>query len=483
MYDPKFEKEVQRKMEELEFSPSEAVWTHIEQAVNKEKKRRRIPFFWLFFLSGAFLLGAGAFIYGSRSHSGIQSAVPKAATLPPGGSTLSPEVLVKSSEVRVKSPEVLVKSPEVTALPPATPLVAAGTRRKVPGAAAGPLIGQSNGRGALKEGLDQSSNDGGKDRRDAEREETVNDGTTNKETGQRHSGGYRPELENFVFAAPRVTAAELAVKKTTRAVELPKPRHPWEAAFTGGIGITSLNRVQPASSPVPNAALAYSVPPNFSTSYYALTSPSLAAAGRSAKEPPSEIRPDLSFSAGIQARKELARRWTFTVGLDLLYYSTRMKVGQQVSSYVPVSGAQLGYLAAAPIQSYPYYTTGEGQSFTNRYYFLEIPASIQWQLNRSRSMPLFWEGGISLSYLMSSDALYYDPGTGVYFKDGNVTNRAQVSLGTSLMLGVSLGGGARLQVGPQVQYGLGSLLQTAAGTQHLFYGGVRVVVMPGKNKK
>jgi hypothetical protein len=212
------------------------------------------------------------------------------------------------------------------------------------------------------------------------------------------------------------------------------------------------------------------------------STPTAAAAGRNAKQPPSEIRPDLSFSAGIQARKSLARQWTVTVGLDLLYYSTRMKVGQEVSAYTPATGSLLVSSAAAPIQTYPYYTTGEGQSFTNRYYFLEIPASLQWQLNHSRVMPLFWEGGVSLSYLMSSNALYYDPNYGIYFKNGNVTNRAQVSLSTSLMMGLPLGSAA-LQVGPQIQYGLGSLLQTEAGTRHLFYGGIRIVVIPGKSKK
>ena len=161
-----------------------------------------------------------------------------------------------------------------------------------------------------------------------------------------------------------------------------------------------------------------------------------------------------------------------------------MKVGQEVGGYTPATGSLIVSSAAAPIQTYPYYTTGEGQSFTNRYYFLEIPASLQWQLNHSRVMPLFWEGGVSLSYLMSSNALYYDPNYGIYFKNGNVTNRAQVSLSTSLMMGLPLGGGTRLQVGPQVQYGLSSLLQTeSGGTRHLYYGGIRIVVIPGKNKK
>ena len=58
MYDPKFEKEVQRKMEELEFSPSETVWTNIEREVTRGKRRRRIPFFWLWMAPALLLSGA-----------------------------------------------------------------------------------------------------------------------------------------------------------------------------------------------------------------------------------------------------------------------------------------------------------------------------------------------------------------------------------------------------------------------------------------
>jgi hypothetical protein len=43
--------------------------------------------------------------------------------------------------------------------------------------------------------------------------------------------------------------------------------------------------------------------------------------------------------------------------------------------------------------------------------------------------------------------------------------------------------GVNLQVGPQVQYGLTSLLNTQNSGQHLFYGGLKMVVIPGKSHK
>jgi len=51
MQDPKFEKQVQQKMEELSFSPSDAVWLKVDAEINRKRKRRGV-FFWLLFSCG-----------------------------------------------------------------------------------------------------------------------------------------------------------------------------------------------------------------------------------------------------------------------------------------------------------------------------------------------------------------------------------------------------------------------------------------------
>src|SRR5258707_15030757 len=73
MHDPKFEKEVQKKLEELSFSPSDAVWTRVERAVNEER-RRRVPFFWFFLLPALGLAGAVGVIYFSAHRSSGNAA-------------------------------------------------------------------------------------------------------------------------------------------------------------------------------------------------------------------------------------------------------------------------------------------------------------------------------------------------------------------------------------------------------------------------
>ncbi|HLY68640.1 MAG TPA: hypothetical protein VKR53_02855, partial [Puia sp.] len=63
MHDPEFEKQVQKKLEELRFDPSGAVWAKVEQEMKKDKRRR--PLLWIFLLTGM-LLGTGSwFLVGS----------------------------------------------------------------------------------------------------------------------------------------------------------------------------------------------------------------------------------------------------------------------------------------------------------------------------------------------------------------------------------------------------------------------------------
>src|ERR1700730_13841065 len=56
MQDPEFEKQVQKKMEELIFSPSDSVWITVEKEIKKDKKRNR-GFFLLFLCLGFVLSG------------------------------------------------------------------------------------------------------------------------------------------------------------------------------------------------------------------------------------------------------------------------------------------------------------------------------------------------------------------------------------------------------------------------------------------
>ena len=272
-----------------------------------------------------------------------------------------------------------------------------------------------------------------------------------------------------------IQAAPLA-KRPALAKALPGPKRPWEAGFTGGIGISSINQTLfKRASVVANDSRNLAAP--------------VPVTGSASQTYVSKIRPDLSFWAGIFLQKPILNHLSVSFGLNLHYYSTKVSTGDKVVNnasnyYYSPAASLLSYASApSPVQSYPYYAAGDKQSFINRYYFLEIPGSIQWQITHTRTLPLFWELGGSLSYLMGSNAIYYNTKAGVYYKDGQVSNRTQFNLSTALMVSLPLKG-FQMQVGPQLQYGVTSLLNSeSSGGQHLFYGGVKLVIFPGKLHK
>jgi hypothetical protein len=111
---------------------------------------------------------------------------------------------------------------------------------------------------------------------------------------------------------------------------------------------------------------------------------------------------------------------------------------------------------------------------------LELPVAMQYRINRSRLLPLFLEGGGSVSRLMGADAIFYNPTTGLYVKDENVLNKTRIDVSSALLVGLPFHG-VRIQAGPEVQYALTPLSNAQGlGDQHFFYAGVRLVVLPGR---
>jgi hypothetical protein len=151
-----------------------------------------------------------------------------------------------------------------------------------------------------------------------------------------------------------------------------------------------------------------------------------------------------------------------------------------VSTYVQQSVSLIVPSATTFASTAQVYSSGDMQVHTNRYYFLELPAAIQWKLSQSRVLPVFLEGGLSLTRLMGTDALFYNAKSGVYSKDGNIVNKTQFNISSALMIGLPIHG-IRIQIGPQIQYGLTPLVNSQSlGDQHFFYTGIRLVVLPGK---
>jgi hypothetical protein len=475
----------------LEFVPSESVWENIEMAVTPRVRRRAVALYWWFLVPGLLLLGGGTLLY--KMAIAPRVAVNARVGVQPAG--------VRDANGSTGSALTPAESSGAGGLATERGSASAGGSTAGQGLAStggGPAGRGSNGARGLATGSESSGAEGssGTKRMTRSGESTGTSGSTGSggltntgnltvtgitsvdealalPTEQKANTGrqpytYRPGLINCSVASLGIRGPRLPAGANNTAVTgLKKPQRPWQAGFTGGVGFSSFNESLLDRITVVSASNTYmALPVSNSARNYGGT-----------KNYISDIQPDLAFFAGVFAQKQLSSRWSVSVGLNMHYYSSRMRIGQQVNYFVPSTASLIAVPAAlSAIQPYPSYSMGDDQVFINRYYYLEVPASVEWRINRSRVLPLFWRGGIVLSELMGSNALYYNNQSGVYLKDNGVISHTQLSLSSGLMAGLPFRK-VRIQAGPEFQYGVTNLLKTAAGNGHLFYGGIRLAVM------
>jgi hypothetical protein len=244
----------------------------------------------------------------------------------------------------------------------------------------------------------------------------------------------------------------------------------WKIGFTGGAGISNTNQSLFKQG---NVTGLYYNPVNPYASYGAAPPVPVS----------SEINPGFSFSAGIFVRRYLSKRISISAGLDYHYYSTHNNTGYAVDSsiivYNPTFNLGNSTLPVAnTINSY--YRSGSSFSYTNQYHFIELPVSADFQLNKSPKLPVFLEAGLSVSCLLSSNALHFDPNGNLYYQNAQLFNKVQLNGATAIMIGFPISKN-ELQLGPQLQYGLSGLLKSGSGNpQHLFYTGLKISFIPGK---
>jgi hypothetical protein len=447
MHDPKFENEVQQKMEALEFSPSESVWIRLEQDLKKEK-RRSAPLFWLFFLVGGMLLGAGGtwLVFSHAHHSGISASVISPVT---GASTTGNSAAPGSS-----TPSTIGSSSASTPSNPSSPSTPSAS---IPGTKISRKYADNNRPVTERPGIQPPA---------------AGDVYAGSEINARSVIRIQPSAIRQGFST-NIASGYAKIGNSSSAKKAMLNKTPvWEAGFAGGSGISSL------TSGVNGQTASQASNPNALNTYPGYPFVRFAPASATGFTP--KTQPDLSFWAGVFVQKPILKKLSLSVGLNLHYYSTRVSTGQQIINNVPSSAATLfNSSVVVASQIYPSYSPGDTHNFLNRYYFLELPISLQWQINRGRQIPLFLEGGVSAARLMGANAIYYDQAHGMYYKEGTQSNPFRLFMSAALMAGLHWRG-ANIQLGPQFQYGLSSLLNGNEGAgQHLLYGGIKITVVPG----
>ncbi len=177
-----------------------------------------------------------------------------------------------------------------------------------------------------------------------------------------------------------------------------------------------------------------------------------------------------SFGAGAYVQKGLTRRLQITAGLDYHYMSARSQVGNKVDSILNVLDSALQQTTTIT----PFFRGGQTTGYTNKYHLIQLPVTLQLQLNKNVSHPFLLSLGLSPSFLVASDALYLNNKAVAYYREKKQFNQFMLFGQSELLFTVSNKPKHHLNVGPFVQYSFNSISKTATNTsQHLIFTGIK----------
>jgi len=466
-----FEKQVQDKMEELRFQPTDPVWLKVEAQIRKKKSRRRF-FFWLFPLLLA--LGGGAYwMLGGNQK--LQDRV-TAATPPQhkneinekGGSgtlhapgTLSADLPAKHRGEEHKN----------TAAPAAAPTYSPGratpANEQERSAPSSPEMARTEVSGTTASATRQASS---RIKQVTAEKKQALPGSTETATPfdppakpQADAGtpGAREGVKAAIPLAPQANEKKSDSAAAATAVPVGDSS---KVPVKDSVVLPQLVKKEGASKPWTigmrlGGGLAASVSglDIFAEEREYSFDPTAGGVSNPLNQPSQPVRNNIHLSAGLEIGRSLSPRLRVKSGLQYHYYSTSVKVGQLLRQDTVISnGGMLDQF---------YSNTGGGfRDYTNRYHFLALPLSVEWQAHAR--VPLFVEAGFSVQQLLSSNALVFDPAARVYYADDAALNRTSLFAHGGLSYAVLSRKGTQLRLGPQLQYGLTRLSRNGSN-KHL----------------
>jgi hypothetical protein len=486
MQDREFEKQVRQKMQELRFAPNSDVWARVQADIRKKKRRRPL----IIFLLLAGLIAGSAWVYFGVNWNGV----PAHATIDRERGANKEQIIDNKQEIN-NNQSVNKTQQTQTEL----------------------NIGKNKTTTSTDNFTDKnitaSDNNISKTKQEVMKVQRAGD--VNKNDYNQSSKGRRltPETktpDNDKESAPSIV--ELLQKSTIPHVQKPAPI---TAKTTPGFVLDStfankqvtsdsVNKSDKTSKPEDikkpidslakkpfgaktnsnkkktwefgaSAGVGYANAKNgisFATSFDNLfsNSPTRDTFGVSPN-----AKGNIAFNVGGYASKSIGKRLRIKAGLNYEYYSTSMQVGNFVDSSraVNLSTGNLGVVSN-------YYRSGDQNKYSNRYHFVSVPVSIQWQVNRNAKRSIVWENGISLARLVGTNALQYDPVTRSYYEDKAQQNKTQWMASSAVLFRFATKDNRHMYAGPTVQYGLTNLTKDS-DNKHLRYAGLKM--MMSLNKK
>ncbi|HRO47801.1 outer membrane beta-barrel protein [Agriterribacter sp.] len=514
-----FEKQVQQLFDELRLKPSAEVWPQVSSRIRKEKGRKR-AFIWVPLM--LLLLGTGGYwLLQHNSNHSAQDGFTKSTPPNSKENTIDGRPLQENSTIASPNSKQNTQNTDITASsaagrkvlnagsnthgsgsdshasngpqhsvkPPVNIQALGNIQQQAPPAVQLPVPDHA-GKLTAAAGENNASTYPALGNN---KKETVFSG--NKEAlnpGNKNSVATTPlavqkSVDEKFLSLPGIETEKVLngiskggiSENTNTPVKLTK-KGAWEWGISGGAGVSSVSdglsdlfgngRAEKSS---PNAMLNS---PNMSNNIGFLTGQNSMVAAL--PPPASPVKSGLAWQAGGFVKWKMNARLAITGGLQYNYYSTNRVVGNDINNY----RFALGNTQNDANASYAgYYVGGQNINYANRYHFIEIPAGVQWQLNKAAKLPLQLNGGLSFSWLANTTAVHYHTQTGSYYKDRTLFNKMQAGVYAGASAKFFANSRRPLYIGPVVQYNLTNLLKPSANlNQHFIYGGLKAEWVLGR---
>lgn len=185
---------------------------------------------------------------------------------------------------------------------------------------------------------------------------------------------------------------------------------------------------------------------------------------------PSATKSGFGFMIGAFVEKNISPKTKLKLGINFKSFHTTNKVGTRNDTT-----GYYYYQALYSANSYNVYKT-----YNNYYNFIELPVTLKVQVGRGKNMPFFWEGGLVISELISSNALQFNQGSGYYYKDNSFFNKTQIGLNTAISVSLFSKQKNSLLIGPYFYYSASGLANKGLyNTKHFVFTGLRTEIMFG----
>ena len=452
-----FENNVQQKLDELRLRPTEQVWVEVERRI-REKKRRRIIFWFL--LPGLVLLGGGAWWMMNQPAGKKVAVAEKAATNNNEKQDRNNTATIEKNEdakierkkennitndlqkesTEATAPEKIetVKSNEPTKkIKPVIVSVYRGPGKpivKKQGSASEilkqlPVVNEKNIDSIFATIVSR------KPKAVEEIKNEKNSAVVNSDVSTKEIKSLPEKKTDVINIVADTLIAVKSIEKSSTEIKsiesiaiatdgLVKPataettsekdkkkKSKWEFGVTTNIGATRLYNKGLINLGMKSADLLFSSPSTgagggqFNNRVYADSIP----------------LKGFAWQAGVFAKRKTGKKISYSVGLNISYYSTNQVVGIFVDSIRSINNDLRSQTSAG------FYRYGGFNSYKNKYYYIQAPLLLQWQINKGKKLPPFiLENGLSPSFMFASKALVYDKQANLFFTDKRLYNKFSV---------------------------------------------------------